>query len=125
VRTPLPIVGIALIAVILSACTPVSIRTPARVSQVCMDALMSGTLAKEQETGLGIADQDGIVLPVEWPFGYSARMEVSKVVLVDEKGFVVAREGDEVQVGGGMGAGPAPNAVWFACGPVTVTRPAS
>ena len=88
-----------------------------------MDALMQGTLARQAQTGLGIADPNGIVLPVQWPFGYSARMELSKIVLVDEKGSVVAREGDEIQVGGGMGAGPAPNAVWFACGPVTVSRP--
>jgi hypothetical protein len=119
------VVLVIVIGATVTACTPVSIRTPAREPQACMDALMQGTLAKHAQTGLGIAEQDGVVLPVEWPFGYTARIEVSKIVLVDEKGFVVAREGDLMQVGGGMGAGPAPNAVWFACGPVTVTRPAS
>lgn len=115
----------AFVGVAVAGCTPVAIRTPARQPDGCMQALMHGTLTKHEATGLGIADRNGVVLPVEWPFGYSARMEVSKIVLVDEKGFVVAREGDFIQVGGGMGTGPAPNAVWFACGPVTVTRAAS
>jgi hypothetical protein len=85
-----------------------------------MEALMGGTLAKHAQTGLGIADQEGAVIPVEWPFGYSAHMEGVKIALVDASGMVVAREGDRIQVGGGMGPGPAPNAVWFACGPVQV-----
>jgi hypothetical protein len=115
--------GLALLMFLLGACTPVTIRTPAQEPQACMDALMGGTLAKHAQTGLGIADQDGAVIPVEWPFGYSARMESAKVALVDGSGMVVAREGDRIQVGGGMGAGPVPNAVWFACGPVQVVRP--
>jgi hypothetical protein len=119
------VVLLTVIGATLAGCSPVSIRTPAKDPQACMQALMHGTLAKQTQTGLGIADPDGVVLPVEWPFGFSARIEVSKLVLVDEKRFVVAREGDEIQVGGGMGAGPALNAVWFACGPVTITRPAS
>ena len=62
-------------------------------------------------------------MPVEWPFRYSARMEGTRIVLLDDRGVVVAREGDRIQVGGGMGPGPAPNAVWFACGLVQVTAP--
>jgi hypothetical protein len=83
-----------------------------------MDALWSGTLARHPETGLGIRDEHGVVMGVEWPFAYTARMELSSIVLVDERGVTVAREGDEIVVGGGMGAGPGPDDVWFACGTV-------
>jgi hypothetical protein len=114
--------GLALVSFLVGACAPVTIRTPAQEPQACMDALMGGILAKQAQTGLGIADQDGAVIPVEWPFGYSARMEGAKIALMDASGVVVAREGDRIQVGGGMGPRPAPNAVWFACGPVQVVR---
>jgi hypothetical protein len=80
-----------------------------------MDALMVGSLERHPATGLGIATAEGAT-PVEWPFGYRARLDGSGVVLLDGTGNVVAREHDRVNVGGGLGAG----GVWFACGPVTV-----
>lgn len=103
--------------------TAFSIRTPAQEPQACMEALMQGRLVRQAQTGLGIGDQSGLVYPVEWPFRFTARLEGARVVLVDNRGAVVAREGDQISVGGGMGPGPGPNAVWFACGPVQVTQP--
>jgi hypothetical protein len=38
------------------------------------------------------------------------------VVLLDATGKVVAREGDRVAIGGGLGT----EDVWYACGPVEV-----
>ena len=91
----------------------VAIRTAQAGNLACMDALMSGTLARHAGTGLGITAADGQQMAVEWPFRYSARVEGGRIVLLDETGKAVAREGDKVQAGGGFG-----NAVWHACGPV-------
>ena len=41
----------------------------------------------------------------QWPssvFGYTARNQLGTTVLVDEKGKVVAKVGDEISVGGGF-----------------------
>lgn len=117
-----------LVAVAITACsgTPaatavptdpptVAIRTAPVDNDICMDALMSGTLARHAQTGLGITGADGQQMAVEWPFRYSARVDGGRVVLRDETGKVVAREGDRIQAGGGFG-----NAVWHACGPVAL-----
>ena len=85
-----------------------------------MDALIGGTLAKNAASGLGIRSADGQSSAVEWPFRYSAGNELGRLVLLDETGKAVAREGDEITVGGGFG-----NQLWHACGPVTVTRAAA
>lgn len=76
---------------------------------------MVGSLERHPLSGLGISTADSAT-PVEWPFGYSARIVASSVVLLDGTGKVVAREHDRVHVGGGLGAG----SIWFACGDVTV-----
>ena len=76
---------------------------------------MVGSLERHPVTGLGIGTANGVT-PVEWPFGYSARLAGPSVVLLDGSGRVVAREHDRVHVGGGLGAGP----VWLACGDVTI-----
>ncbi len=108
--------GLALVALVLVACAPSQLRTAPAPATACDLALTAGSLEKHPQTGLGIAESDVLVHPVQWPFGYSARMDVSSIVLVDETGKVVAREHDRVEVGGGMGA----DGVWFACGPVSV-----
>lgn len=81
----------------------------------CMDALITGKLTRHAGTGLAVTGPDGKQTPVEWPFGYSAHIEDGVAVLVDEKGNAVAREGDQIQMGGGFG-----NVMWHACGGVTV-----
>jgi hypothetical protein len=92
----------------------VLIKVPAVEPQACMDALLSGTLAVNNQTGLGV-ENGGEKMAVEWPFGYSARMELGVVALVDETGKTVAKVGDTISVGGGFG-----NQLWHACGPVTL-----
>ena len=96
-----------------------AIRTPQMKPQACMDALIIGRLARNVASGLGITGTDGRQTPVEWPFGYAAREDGGRVTLFDETGKVVAREGDEISMGGGFG-----NQFWHGCGPVTVTKPA-
>lgn len=97
-----------------------ALRTAAVQPQACMDALMGGRLAKHAQSGLGITSADGTSSAVEWPFRYSARVELGRVILLDETGKVVAREGDDITVGGGFG-----NQFWHACAPVTVTKAGS
>ena len=110
------IIGIAALAVLLCGCSVQLKTAPAPVS-VCDDALTSGRLVTSAQSGLALADSTGHVTEVLWPSGYSARRGVSGIELVDEKGAVVAREGDFVEIGGGLGA----NDVWNACaGSITV-----
>jgi hypothetical protein len=125
------ILAVTMLATIVAACgsaaptsspvvPPFAIRAAQVQPQACMEALLSGRLAQNAMTGLGVVSAGGQPMPVEWPFRYSARVDGGRVSLLDESGKVVAREGDEINVGGGFG-----NQVWFACGPVTVTRAAS
>lgn len=97
---------------------PFLIKTPAAEPQACMDALMTGRIVRHPLSGLGIADPNGgNPTPVEWPFGYTARIVAGVVELIDETGRFVAREGDEVSMGGGFG-----QQFWHACGPVTAAQ---
>ena len=105
------VMSIALAAIVLAGCTSVGIRTASQPSEACMMALLSGTLVEDPRSGLAVSDGQGNVTPVEWPYGYSARNELSTIVLVDDRGQVVGREGDQVQLGGGLG-----DEVWYACG---------
>lgn len=131
---PATLAALALLAVAVAACSAapastasptasssapanVAIRTAPVANALCMDALLSGTLARHAQTGLGVTGADGQQMPVEWPFRYSARGLGGRLVLVDDTGKIVAREGDRIQVGGGFG-----NILWHACGPVTVAQ---
>lgn len=123
----------SLIIIAVGACSPAASATagaPATAAQAlirsapvqpdaCMEALLGGTLARNAQSGLGV-NGEGEQMAVEWPFRYSARLEGGRMALLDETGRVVAREGDEITVGGGFG-----NQFWHACGPVTVTRAAT
>lgn len=84
-------------------------------------ALMSGTLVRHAESGLAVATGNEVT-PIVWPFGYTARIEIDRAVLVDESGRTVAREGDEIATGGGFAAD---DAFFTACGGVTVTKSGS
>ena len=93
-----------------------AIRTAAAKPQACMDALISGRLARNAGSGLGLITPGAPPVVVEWPFRYSARDEDGRIALLDETGAVVAREGDNVKMGGGMGQ----LNIWYTCGPVEV-----
>jgi hypothetical protein len=63
-----------------------------------------GTFPLQYDTDLGcvyLGDPDERVLPV-WPFGYTA--DGSPVVVYDQDGTEVAREGDVLEMGGGFGS---------------------
>jgi hypothetical protein len=112
------------LAIALAGCqllsSPAGLRTAQAPPQACMDALIVGKLVRHPASGLGIASPDGQLTAVEWPFGYSAREEGGRIALVDDRGQVIAREGDEISVGGGFGAN-----LWHACGSVSVAVPGS
>jgi hypothetical protein len=82
---------------------PVHLRTAPAAVNVCDDALGSGRLVANAQTGLAFSDATGATMPILWPFGYSARREGSGIALLDETGKVLAHEGDFVQAGGGTG----------------------
>jgi hypothetical protein len=110
------ILAIAALAVVLSGCS-VQLRTAPAPVNGCDDALLSGRLVTSAQSGLAVVDSTGHVTEVLWPFGYTARRGASGVELVDDRGATVAREGDFVEMAGGLGA----NDVWGACpGSITV-----
>jgi hypothetical protein len=108
------LLALALAASVLAGCS-VQLLSAAAPSENCDLALIAGSLERHPQTGLGIGTAGEDVTPVRWPFGYSARIEISTVVLVDETGKVIAREHDRVEAGGGAGA----EGMWIACGQVT------
>jgi hypothetical protein len=108
------LLALALAASVLAGCS-VQLLTAAAPSESCDLALIAGSLERHPRTGLGIGTSGEDVTPVRWPFGYSARLEISTVALVDETGKVIAREHDRVEAGGSADAG----GLWIACGPVT------
>jgi len=93
------------------------------------DALITGVLrAEEQEDGVCVWIESGSsAVSVRWPPGYTARISES-IELVDAKGVTVAREGDQVEGGGGfhednLGACHRgnPEGAWWA-GSLTLTK---
>lgn len=100
-----------LVAVLLAACnTPVALRTATVKVDACEQALLAGELVASNLSGLAIRNAD-TVTEVLWPFGYTANRESAGLVLRDPTGKVVGREGQRVEMSGGLGA----NNVWTAC----------
>jgi hypothetical protein len=118
------LIAAALTLAVLAGCSmfgpAAGLKTAPAAAQACMEALIGGTLTRNAESGLGITAADETQTAVEWPFGYSARNELGKLVLIDQTGTIVAHEGDRITVGGGLG-----DHLWYACGPVSVTKAAS
>ena len=82
----------------------------------CPAALLQGTLVEQDGTLAVESVPPGTVTKVTWPFGYGVSEEDGTLV-VTRLFSTVAREGDEVSVGGGMAAD---NITWAGCGQVTL-----
>jgi hypothetical protein len=95
------VAALTLAALLLVGCT-VSLRTAAAAVDACDLGLGGGTLVASAQSGLALGSGTGRVTEVMWPFGYTARRGTSGIELIGQKGEVLAREGDFVQVGGGM-----------------------
>ena len=98
----------------------VAIRTlaPPGPNDICLLARGGGTLVVDPVSGLGVADTNGHVTHVYWPFGYSARRDGENIALLDREGRVVAHLGDVIGMTGGYG----PDDDWAACQsqPITI-----
>ena len=84
-------------------CNQLVLRTATAPEEACDAALTSGRLVSSRESGLALQPPGQPNLPVTWPFGYKAGGFVGSLELQDETGRVLAREGDFVEVGGGLG----------------------
>jgi hypothetical protein len=116
--TPLPSVGASTSGhVELQTLPPESGQTPA----ACMAALMTATLVRHPRSGAGLADTDGHVVAVIWPFGYFARDDGGRLAVVAGSGKVLAHEGDLVSVGGGFAGDD--ESTWTGCGGITAVLP--
>ncbi len=83
----------------------------------CPAALIEGTLVTDERWGLAIEDTDGLTRKVLWPHGYAARVERSRLALLDATGSVVAYQGDLVEIGGGETGS---SGTWLGCGGIRV-----
>jgi hypothetical protein len=92
---------------------------PASGQLACMDALLTGRLVADEDAGVVIQAPDGTTTVVVWPHGWVAVDEDSRRVVLNDRGDPVAQVGDQVAIGGGLGAGDR----WFTCGEVTRGNP--
>jgi hypothetical protein len=97
---PLRILLASVLAAVMSACT-----------SGCPDALLEGVLAEQAGT-LAVQHEDGFIAPVRWSASHHRVEERDgELAVVDWIGFVTAREGDMVRLGGGERDG-----LWQICG---------
>jgi hypothetical protein len=82
----------------------VPIITASEPASACHLARHEGRIAPNAESGIGTAGANGTTFSVRWPYGWSGWRDADGVVLLDATGAVVAREGDNVVMGGGIGA---------------------
>ena len=82
-----------------------------------MAALISGTLVRDATSGIALRDAQGLVRRVIWRYGFSARDDGGRLVVLDASGSVVAHEGDRVSIGGGE---TGTDGSWSACGETTI-----
>ena len=85
----------------------------------CMDALLTGQLVADEDAGVAIQAADGTTIVVVWPHGWAAVDQDDKRVVMNHRGEPVAQVGDQVAIGGGLGAGDR----WYTCGEVTRAVP--
>jgi hypothetical protein len=84
----------------------------------CPTALADGVLVSDGKT-LVLQAPTGETSPIAWPAGYRVEQRGGKLAVVDFLGNVKAREGDHIQVGGGVGT----DNVFHACGEIVVVPP--
>lgn len=133
IRTIVAAIATAVCAVIVVGCgnansiatpqpTQVTVRTlpSPGPNDLCMEALISGTLVVDPVSGLGVADTTGRVTHVLWPFGYGALPDGDRLALVDGQNRIVARLGDVISIPGGSASEQSDE--WITCQsePVTI-----
>jgi hypothetical protein len=111
------------VALLLCACDLIADATPAPSDPAgtpaeCPGALLEGELIRDDASGFLVRHAEGFVTPIVWPAGYTVR-DADARELLDPSGAVVAREGDEVALGGGFTEG---DTAFIVCGPFEVIR---
>lgn len=96
--------------------TSVYLLTFSAPSTTCMDGQMTGVLAADYRSGVGVMTDDGTLTPVRWPFGWRATKIDDIVMLIDPAGTIVGGEGDSVTISGGINRG-----FWEACPEISVS----
>lgn len=95
-------------------------------------ALISGTLALDENDCVVLDHPDaGTRTYAAWPSGYTATIDAEGLHLINANGIEVARQGDEVEMGGGYGLAHDPHPclptsqgnVAYVQSEVTVTSP--
>jgi hypothetical protein len=102
----LSIVVVGCNAALHQADGPVAIHTQAQApnpGDACPAASVTGQLVADPTWGLALRGTSG-TRGVVWGYGYSARRDAGKVVLLDPSGNTIAKEGDSVRLGGNVGA---------------------
>ena len=90
---------LSILGVVLAGCGSVQLRTASAPVSACEDALASGRLVANAQSGLALQASDGSIVPLLWPYGYAARRGVTGIELLDNGGAVLAREGDFITAG--------------------------
>ena len=103
---------------LLLALLAASVATSIAGCASCPTALARGVLVADG-SDLRLQDPSGGTNVVRWPEGYRVSSEGDRLVLRDFLGFVKAREGDLIEMGGGVG----PDGVFAGCGGVVVVQP--
>jgi hypothetical protein len=94
-----------------TGCSVELIPTPTPSARDCQAAFLRGTLA-EGPAGSALVSWDVGEQPVQWPEGFVVENE-PELRLLDERGNVVASEGEPIYVGGLFTAG---DELFIACG---------
>lgn len=107
----------------------VAVRTQAPFSDSetpppCPAGELRGQLVADEVEGVIILEESGLRRAVIWPHGYVARLNAGGLELLDERGQVVAHEGDQIVIGGGE-SGEGPDPPWLACGRLDVVEASS
>jgi hypothetical protein len=114
---------LVLVAILLGlgACSnnPVLLETiPGGTPGPCMAAVIEGKLVVTPSNAVGLLEPNGTGRGLIWPAGYAGQQNGS-IAIVDEKGNVVARVGDTVELGGGE---VGPNDAWEVCPGTVVVK---
>ena len=107
------------IVVVPSTWSRIPILTASEPASACHLARHEGQIAPNADSGIGTAGTGDTTFSVRWPYGWSGWRNADGVVLLDATGRVVASEGDNVVMGGGIGV----DVDFYACSGIEVAAP--
>ena len=95
--------------------------TPPTIDRVCPVNAVTGTLARDSISGLGLVDSKGDHVPVRWPIDFSAERRPEGAVLYGWIGFTFAHEGEQLDLSGSRGA----DGIFEMCVPMAIAEGAA